>query len=210
MLPREKHEIERLVQPLLMARPTATSVDAEVAILLSALSDLRAEVQGCRTFTELAAAARWTASGRSSGGSVKGSSTPACCRPCMQTTVAIKNRFHELWEEERTRLQDDTNRVKELERQLQIHPEMVDEQLRQALDLFASAQERFDRGLQEESVRREDALELRQSLNRILERFEAPIASTSTTSTPPVTRTPWRSLPKSPRPRSSASPRPWV
>ncbi|MCU0292342.1 MAG: hypothetical protein MUF10_10210 [Thermoanaerobaculaceae bacterium] len=174
VLPREKHEIERLVQPLLVGRPTAASVDAEVAILLSALSDLRAEVQGCRTFTELAAGGaldRFRTLKRRLG---EGLLNPRLLPTLMQTTVAIKSRFHELWEEERTRLQDDSNRVKDLERQLQVHPEMVDEQLRQALALYASAQERFDRGLQEESVRREDALELRQSLNRILDRFEAP------------------------------------
>ncbi|HNX51329.1 MAG TPA: hypothetical protein PLS53_07105 [Thermoanaerobaculaceae bacterium] len=175
VLPREKHEIERLVQPLLAGRPTATSVDAEVAILLSALADLRAEIQACRSFTELAAGGaldRFRTLKRRLG---EGLLNPRLLPTLMQTTVAIKSRFHELWEEERTRLQDDTNRVKDLERQLQTHPEMVDEPLRQALALFASAQERFDRGLQEESVRREDALELRQSLNRILERFETPM-----------------------------------
>lgn len=173
VLPRERHEIERIVQPLLAGRKAAPADDAEVTILLSALNDLRAEIQGCRSFTELAvggALDRFRTLKRRLG---EGLLSPRLLPAAMQTTVAIKGRFHELWEEEQARLADDSNRVKDLERQLQTHPEMVDEQLRQALELYASAQERFDRGLQEESVRREDAVELRQSLNRILERFES-------------------------------------
>ncbi|HPC82800.1 MAG TPA: hypothetical protein P5234_05655 [Thermoanaerobaculaceae bacterium] len=173
VLPRERHEIERIVQPLLAGRPAGQADDTEVAILLGALNDLRAEVLACRSFTELAAGGaldRFRTLKRRLG---EGLLNPRLLPAIMQTTVAIKSRFHDLWEEERARLADDSSRVKDLERQLQTHPEMVDEQLRQALDLYASAQERFDRGLQEESVRREDALELRQSLDRILERFES-------------------------------------
>ncbi|MGV8040978.1 MAG: hypothetical protein AB2L07_13175 [Thermoanaerobaculaceae bacterium] len=173
VLPRERHEIERIVQPLLAGRTPRPADEAEVGILLSAVADLRAEVLACRSFTELAAGGaldRFRTLKRRLG---EGLLNPRLLPAVMQTTVAIKGRFHNLWEEEQARLADDSSRVKDLERQLQTHPEMVDEQLRQALELYASAQERFDRGLQEESVRREDALELRQSLNRILERFES-------------------------------------
>lgn len=173
VLPKEKHEIERIVQPLLAGRPAPPTDETEVGILLNALADLRSEVLACRSFTELAAGGaldRFRTLKRRLG---EGLLNPRLLPTVMQTTVAIKGRFHDLWEEEENRLASDSSRVKELERQLQTHPEMVDEQLQQALELYASAQERFDRGLQEESVRREDALELRQSLNRILERFES-------------------------------------
>lgn len=173
VLPRERHEIERIIQPLLAGRPATATDDTEVGILLNALAELRAEILACRSFTELAtggALDRFRTLKRRLG---EGLLDPRLLPTVMQTTVAIKGKFHDLWEDEQARLANDSNRVKELERQLQNHPEMVDEQLRQALDLYASAQERFDRGLQEESVRREDALELRHSLNRILERFES-------------------------------------
>lgn len=179
VLPREKHEIERIVQPLLAGRQPASTEDGELAILLGAVADLRAEVVACRSFTDLAAGGaldRFRTLKRRLG---EGLLNPRLLPTVMQTTVAIKGRFHDLWEEEQARLADDSNRVRDLERQLQTHPEMVDDQLRQALALYASAQERFDRGLQEESVRREDALELRQSLNRILERFETAAQSDS-------------------------------
>ncbi len=179
VLPREIHEIERIVQPLLAVRPPGSPDDAELGILLGAVADLRAEVTACRSFTELAAGGaldRFRTLKRRLGESLL---NPRLLPTVMQTTVAIKARFHALWEEEQARLADDSDRVRDLERQLQTHPEMMDEQLRQALALYASAQERFDRGLQEDSVRREDALELRQSLNRILDRFETATASDS-------------------------------
>lgn len=174
VLPREKHEIERIVQPLLATRTSSPADEAEAVILLSALTDLRSEILSYRDFTELAAGGaldRFRTLKRRLG---EGILNPRLLPALMQTTVIIKGRFHDLWEDERARLSDDSNRVRDLERQLSTHPEMVDESLRQALALYTSAQERFDRGLQEESVRREDAFELRQSLNRILERFEPP------------------------------------
>ena len=60
----------------------------------------------------------------------------------LETTVTIKNRFRELWEDEEPQLLDDTNRVMELRKQLANHPEMVTPELRDSLELFANARRR--------------------------------------------------------------------
>ncbi len=90
----------------------------------------------------------------------------------LETTVAIKNRFRELWEDEEAALLADTNKVRELEKQLSGHPEIATPDLREMLEVFASAQQRFDQGKQTENLRRDDALKLRMALNRILEQFD--------------------------------------
>jgi hypothetical protein len=104
----------------------------------------------------------------------------------LETTVNIKNRFRTLWEDEETALLADTNKVRELEKQLSGHPEMATPDLREMLEVFASAQQRFDEGRQTENLRREDALKLRIALNRILDQFDVAQLGVVSTPLPPV------------------------
>jgi hypothetical protein len=171
-LARERHEIERLVQPLLQYRPALQTPERELEILLHALADIKTEALGCRTFTELVgggALDRFRSFKRRLGENML---HPRLLPVLLETTVAIKNRFRQLWEEEESALMADTNKVRELEKQVSANPEMATAELRELLEIFASAQQRFDEGRQAENLRREDALRLRVALNRILEQFD--------------------------------------
>jgi hypothetical protein len=171
-LSRERHEIERLVQPLLQYRPTLKTPEREIEILLHALADIKGEALGCRTFTELVgggALDRFRSFKRRLGENML---HPRLLPVLLETTVSIKNRFRQLWEDEETALMADTNKVRELEKQITANPEMATPELRELLEVFASAQQRFDEGRQTENLRREDALKLRLTLNRILEQFD--------------------------------------
>jgi hypothetical protein len=90
----------------------------------------------------------------------------------LEATVSVKNRFRELWEQEETSLLADSNKVRELQRQLAGNPEMVTADLREMFEVFSTAQRRFEEGRQTENLRREDALQLRMTLNHILEQFD--------------------------------------
>jgi hypothetical protein len=192
-LVRERHEIERLVQPLLQYRPALKTSEQELEILLHAIADLKAEVLGCRTFTELVAGGaldRFRSLKRRLGENML---HPRLLPVVLETTVAIKNRFRELWEDEESALMADTNKVRELQKQLAGNPEIATPELRELLEVFTSAQQRFDEGRQTENLRREDALKLRMALNRILEQFD--ISQIAAQSQPPAAveeeETPW-------------------
>ncbi|MBI5280328.1 MAG: hypothetical protein HY858_01510 [Candidatus Solibacter usitatus] len=179
---REKHEIERLVQPLLLQRQVISSTpDNEVDILLHAVADLRTELLACRSFNELV-----------QGGSLDRFRTlkrrlgetllhPRLLPSLLDTTVAIKNRFRELWEDEESQIMDDTNRVIELKRQLAGHPELVNQELREALETFDLAHRKYDQARQDENLRREDIAQLRRTLNLILEQFDTTLAPVAVT-----------------------------
>jgi hypothetical protein len=183
-LVRERHEIERLVQPLLQLRQPPAIPENELNILLHALGDLRAEITACRTFSELA-----------SGGSLDRFRTlkrrlgdrllhPRLLSATLETTVTIKNRFRDLWEDEEPQLLEDTNRVMELRRQLAQHPELVSPELREAMDVFLNARRRFDQNRQEENLRRENVVELRRTLDRVLEQFDSSVNVPATAGEP--------------------------
>jgi hypothetical protein len=169
---RERHEIERLVQPLLMHRPPSSGNQEEVEILLRAIGDLRAEVLASRRFSELVAGGaldRFRILRRRLGDNLL---HPRLLPPLLETTVIIKNRFRELWQEEESQLLADTNRVRDMQRHLSAHPEMMTPELREALELFDSAHSRYAVGKQEDNIRREDMVEFRVRLNNILEQFD--------------------------------------
>jgi hypothetical protein len=172
-LVRGRHELERLVGQVLRPDSANALPEQEVAVLLHALADLKQEMLAARRFTELVAGGaldRFRSFKRRLG--------PALLHPrllpeVMGTTIAIKNRFHQLWEEEEPLLLSDTNRVRELRRQLENHPELVTANLREALDMFDEAHRRFDAGREANNLRREDALGLRVTLDRIIEQSDS-------------------------------------
>ncbi|MFH1177378.1 MAG: hypothetical protein V1750_08220, partial [Acidobacteriota bacterium] len=169
--------IERLLQPLLANRPASPVPETELTILLAAFADLRNEIAGMRSFSELASCGaldRFRTIKRRLGDTLL---HPRLLPAVVETTVAIKNRFRELWEDEEAQLLNDTNRVMELKRQLAAHPEVISPELREALDTFASVHRRVDQGRQDENVRREDVLELRRTLNVILNRFDSALSA---------------------------------
>lgn len=171
-LSREKHELERLVRPLLAGKSIPSIPEQEVAILLNAIGELRAEILGKRTFSELVASGsldRFRNLKRRLGASLL---HPALLPVLMETTVAIKNRFRLLYEEEEAQILEDTNRVMELARQLDRNPDMLTPELQEALDTFNRTRRRFEQAKEQDNLRTEDVLALRESLNAILGEFD--------------------------------------
>jgi len=167
-LVRERHEIDRMVQPLLQHRQTATAADDEIRTRLDQVGAIRAQALAAKGFGELAsdgALDRFRSLKRELGETYL---DPRLLPTLLETTVAIKNRFRELWEDEEQQILSDTNRVMEARRLLERHPEIVNGDLRDMFDTLAAAQQRVDRGRREEKVRREDVVELRRVLDKIL------------------------------------------
>jgi len=169
---RQPHEIERLIKPILdLHKPPATPGE-EVDILIKAVNEIKAEVLQTTSFTQLVeggALDRFRSLKRRLGETLL---NPRLLPVLVDTTITIKNRFRELLEEEESRLLEDTNRVRELERQLSTHPELMTPELRDLLETFMAASHRYTAARNEENVRRTDVLELRKALNQILEVFD--------------------------------------
>lgn len=171
-LSREKHELERLTKPLLAGRSLPEIPEREVEILIHAVTELRREVLSTRTFSELVVSGsldRFRNLKRRLGASLL---HPSLLPVLMETTVAIKNRFRHLWEEEEEQILQDTSRVMELVRQLERNPDMLTPELQEAVETFQRTRHRFEQAKQQDNIRTEDIQALRESLNTLLEQFD--------------------------------------
>ena len=172
-LVRERHEIERLVHPLLATRPIPATPETELNEIAHTLAEVRSEVSSASELSALLASNaldRFRTLKRRLGESLL---DPRILPAILETTVAIKNRFKELWEDEEPQLLDDTNRVMELRRHFSAHPEILTAELRDALEGFSSLHKRFNQARKEDNLRREDILELRRTLTTILAHHDA-------------------------------------
>ncbi len=170
---RERHEIERLVRPLLQQWHPSSSGERDVEPLLDAVAGLKGEILEIRDFNQLVnggALDRFRTLKRRLGEQLL---DPRLLPAVVDATIALKSRFGELWTLEEPHLLDDTNRAREAKRQLELNPELLTPQLRELFEHFEVAQQRFDQGRQQETMRREDIVELRRTLNGILEQFDA-------------------------------------
>ncbi len=97
---------------------------------------------------------------------------PSVLVEVIATNIEAKNRFRELYQDEEVRILEDTNRIFEIERYLERNPGLAHAELRRQIEAFRRFRIRFDSGRKEDNVKREDILDLRQAMTRVLESFE--------------------------------------
>jgi len=97
---------------------------------------------------------------------------PEIMAEIVKTNITAKNRFQELYQFEEASILEDTNRIFEIERYLEKNPEAADEALRNRIESFRRFRSRFDSGRKQDNLKREDVLELRRSMQDLLDRFE--------------------------------------
>lgn len=169
---RDRSELEHgFVRLAEIASPETPPPDREVE-LLRTLADFRAELQRISSFGELLASQvydRYREFKQELGASFL---HPPLLLEIVTTNLEAKNRFRELYQEEEVRILEDTNRIFEIERYLERNPDLAHTELRRQIEAFRRFRIRYDAGRREDNVKREDILDLRQAMSRVLESFE--------------------------------------
>ncbi len=98
---------------------------------------------------------------------------PALLVEIVETNIVAKNRFRELYQEEEARILEDTNRIYEIERYLERNPDVAHNELREQIEIFRRFRTKFDSGRKENNIKRDAILDLRRSMQEILDRFDA-------------------------------------
>jgi hypothetical protein len=171
-LPRDAAEVRPLFARLATYVDTLGANQTELAALSSAVRDFRAELENVQDFGTLLTCGvydRYRDFKHHLGSTYF---LPEILCEITTTNIMARNRFQELYEAEETRILEDTNRIFEIERYLERHPDFAHPDLRRHIEAFRRFRIRFDAGRKEDNIKREDLLELRRSIHAVLERFD--------------------------------------
>jgi hypothetical protein len=88
------------------------------------------------------------------------------------TNIVAKNRFKELYEAEERKVVENTNRIFDIERYLERHPELASEGLKRQLEEFRTIRVRYEARARKDNVKRDDIAEMTRAMQAVLAQFD--------------------------------------
>jgi hypothetical protein len=88
------------------------------------------------------------------------------------TNIVAKNRFEELYKTEEGKVIENTNRILDIERYLERHPELASEGLKKQLEEFRTIRVRYEAGARKDNVKRDDIAEMTRAMQAVLAQFD--------------------------------------
>jgi hypothetical protein len=86
--------------------------------------------------------------------------------------VVAKNRFKDLYEAEETKVVENTNRIFDIERYLDRHPELASEGIKKQLEEFRTLRARYEVSARKDNVKRDDITEMTRAMQAVLALFD--------------------------------------
>jgi hypothetical protein len=88
------------------------------------------------------------------------------------TNIVAKNRFKELYEAEESKVVENTNRIFDIERYLDRHPELASDDLKRQLEEFRTIRVRYEARARRDNVKRDDIAEMTRAMQAVLAQFD--------------------------------------
>jgi len=88
------------------------------------------------------------------------------------TNIVAKNRFKDLYEVEESKVVENTNRIFDIERYLDRHPELASEGLKKQLEEFRTIRVRYEARARKDNVKRDDISEMTRAMQAVLAQFD--------------------------------------
>jgi hypothetical protein len=179
-VPRDQEDLSRTFQNLSEYASLPELPAAELSPLVEAVLSIRKELQEIDGYSALVESKVYDRYRRLKQRLGRTALQPTLMVEIATTNIAAKNRFKELFETEEKRVVEKTNRIYEIERYLQHHPELANDDLQQQLEDFRHFRIRYESGRRKENVKRDDITEMTSAMQSVLARFD-PAAKRPTT-----------------------------
>jgi hypothetical protein len=88
------------------------------------------------------------------------------------TNIVAKNRFKDLFEAEERKVAENTNRIYDIERYLNRHPELASQNLKRQIEEFRHIRIRYEASLRKENVKRDDITNMTRAMYAVLAQFD--------------------------------------
>lgn len=175
-LPRFPVELQKLFGGFLALVRRPDPEPAEVSQLVRALATLRREIDECRHFEQLT-----ERKALENVRTLKHRMGPAfysvdVLSAILETNIAAKNKFQELWEDEEQRILESTRQLLEVEKQLGSDPSRSAGALRlkDEFEKFHQFREDFEKRQSEKGVRYQEVVRLTESIETLLQKLDIP------------------------------------
>ncbi|MFV2071170.1 MAG: hypothetical protein ACC742_00775 [Thermoanaerobaculales bacterium] len=145
---------------------------AEEAPLVEAVRDIRRELETIEDYPALVVSKLYERYRRLKQRFGRAILHPPILVEVTATNIMAKNRFKELYEAEENKVLENTNRIYDIERYLERHPELANDDLRQQIETFRRVRVRYDASRREDNVKRDDIAEMAHAMETVLVQFD--------------------------------------
>lgn len=145
---------------------------AEQAPLIDAVNAIREELESIEDYPSLVESKvyeRYRSLKQRLG---KTAMHPSILKEIVVTNIEAKNRFKDLYEAEERKVVENTNRIFEIERYLENHPELASEELKRQLEEFRTIRVRYEARARKDNVKRDDIAEMTRAMQAVLAKFD--------------------------------------
>ncbi|MBD3871569.1 MAG: hypothetical protein IFK91_01440, partial [Acidobacteria bacterium] len=146
---------------------------AEEAALSDAVGAVRRELESINDYQSLVNSEVYERYRRLKQRLGKTALHPSMLVEITTTNIVAKNRFKDLFEAEERKVVENTNRIYEIERYLDRHPELASERLKRQIEDFRHIRIRYESGLRKENVKRDDITEMTRAMHVVLAQFDS-------------------------------------
>jgi len=145
---------------------------AEETPLAAAVQTIRNELESIEDYTTLVESKVYERYRRLKQRLGKTALHPSMLVEITTTNIVAKNRFKELYEAEERKVVENANRIFDIERYLERHPELASEGLKRQLEEFRTIRVRYEARARKDNVKRDDISEMTRAMKAVLAQFD--------------------------------------
>jgi len=161
---------------------------AEETALAEAVRAIRQELESIKDYATLVESKVYERYRRLKQRLGKTALHPSMLVEITTTNIVAKNRFKDLYEAEESKVVENTNRIFDIERYLDRHPELASEGLKKQLEEFRTIRVRYEARARKDNVKRDDISEMTRAMQAVLAQFDPaskrPLSSKGTAVSP--------------------------
>jgi hypothetical protein len=145
---------------------------AEEAPLAAAVQAIRIELESIEDYKTLVESKVYERYRRLKQRLGKTALHPSILVEITTTNIVAKNRFRDLYEAEERKVVENANRILDIERYLDRHPELASEGLKRQLEEFRTIRVRYEARALKDNVKRDDISEMTRSMQAVMAQFD--------------------------------------
>ena len=170
--PKDQQDLEDTFRSLNEFTDLPPLPQAEETPLIEAVRTIREELESIEDYSALVESRVYERYRRLKQRLGKTALHPSLLLEIVNTNTVAKNRFKDLYAAEENKVVENTNRIFDIERYLDRHPELASEGIKKQLEEFRALRTRYEVSARKDNVKRDDITEMTRAMQGVLALFD--------------------------------------